>query len=119
MKIWKEKLDPSKHKDYMSTNSLGGDPVKAPKDNLIEAWVYFVKECGFTFQFISLEQIEECIDYFSTKTHPSTKEYNNGLEHYWQKWYERLPSGLTKNGKREKVLKTLTEAKEKIKNGKV
>ena len=83
MKIWKEKLDPSIHKDFMSYNSIGGQTLEAPKDNLIEAWVYFVTECNFTFQFMCIDKISECIEYVSKKIHPSTREDNDGVEHYW------------------------------------
>ena len=116
MKIWKEKTDPEKHRDYVATSHIGGMPVDRPKDNLIESWVYFVKEAGFTFQFVTLAQLETCIDYFSHKTHPSTKSFNNEHEHYWQRWFERLPPGLLK--KREKVLKTLLEARQTFKKEK-
>lgn len=117
MKIWKEKADPQKHKDYMSTSWVGGISIPKPKDNLIEKWVYFVKEGGFTFQFTSINQIEECIDYFSTKIHPSTRLNHDIYEHYWQTWHERLPHGITKKGKREKILKALIKAQDKFKRG--
>ncbi|MCP4213259.1 MAG: hypothetical protein GY765_01325 [bacterium] len=115
MKIWKEKLDPQKHKDYMSSYWIGGDDIKAPKDNLIDSWIFFVKECGFTFQFTSIAQLDECLNYFSQKVHASTRREHDGLEYDWQAWYERLPGGLIKNSKREKILKSLEAAKEKFK----
>lgn len=82
---WKEKLDPSKHRDFMrGYQDAGGLPLDAPPDNLLESWVYFVEVARFTFQFVSVDQICEALRYFEEGIHPSTKEYNNGLEHYWQ-----------------------------------
>lgn len=61
---------------------------------------------------MNLEQLDAAIEYFSKKVHQSTREYNNGLEHYWQRWYERLPNGLTGGTKRERILKALVRARE-------
>lgn len=88
----------------------GGLPIDAPWDNLLECWAYFVDVAGFTFQFVSVDQICEALRYFEAKTHPSTKEYNNGLEHYWQPWYCRLPPGIKAEAKRAKVVKALNAA---------
>ena len=110
MKIWKEKADPEKHIDSMSTSWVGGVSVEGARDNLIPKWVYFVKAEGFTFQFASIRQIEEAREYFSRQVHPSRREFGVELEHYWQKWYERLPKGLTKGSKRGGVLKAFDAA---------
>ena len=106
-KHWKEKADPNKHIDYMSTSHVGRIPY-FPKPG--SEWVYFVRVCGFEFQFVSLEQVQEAIRYFSKKIQPSTKAYNNGLEHYWQQWYERLPKGFQGGTKRKRILMALIEA---------
>ena len=110
MRIWKEKADPKRHADFMSTSHVGGFPLEAQRDNLLESWVYFVTVEGFTFQFVKIEQIKEAKAYFSQKTHKSTITPGIHLEHYWQNWYERLPKGLTKNSKRQKILKALEQA---------
>lgn len=108
---WKEKLDPSKHRDFMSGyQDAGGLSVDAPRDNLLESWVYFVNVGGFTFEFVAVDQIRDALRYFAEKTRPSTKEYNNGLEHYWQTWYCRLPPGLKAEAKRSKIVKALHAA---------
>lgn len=108
---WKEKLDPSKHRDFMrGYQDAGGLPLGAPRDNLLESWVYFVEAAGYTFQFVSVDQISEALRYFEDKTHPSTKEYNSGFEHYWQPWYCRLPPGIKSEAKRSKVVKALNAA---------
>ncbi len=108
---WKEKLDPNKHRDLMRGHQdAGGLPVDAPRDNLLQEWAYFVDVAGFTFQFVSTDQICEALRYFEVKIHPSTKEYNNGLEHYWQPWFCRLPPGIKSEAKRVKVVKALKAA---------
>jgi hypothetical protein len=109
MRFWKERLNPEKHRDYMSTTHVGGIEPALPHDNLIVRWVYFVNVCSFTFQFHSLEQIEACLLYFSKKTHPSTR-LPVELEHYWQRWYERLPMYLFEETKRQKVVKAIEKA---------
>ncbi len=81
------------------------------RNKIEQEWVCFVKECTFTFQFRPLDQRDEMINYFSVKTHPSTRKTHNGLEHYWQSWRERLPTGLVKEPKRLKILKALRKAK--------
>jgi hypothetical protein len=107
MRLWRERPNPSVHRDFMSSSHVGGLP---PRDNPLTGWVYFVEVCSFQFQFHSLEQIQECLDYFKQKVHPSTRKPHDGLEHYWQAWYERLPQWLFANSKRQKVVKALEKA---------
>ena len=106
-RFWKEKLDPAKHRDWMKTAHVGGFPVESAFDNLNERWVYFVHVCSFTFQFQSLQQIEECLAYFSQKVHPSSMVPNVMLEHEWQSWDQRLPHWLFEEPKRKCVIKAL------------
>jgi len=36
---WKEKLDPSKHRDFMrGYQDAGGIPLDGPRDNLLQSW---------------------------------------------------------------------------------
>lgn len=108
---WKEKLDPRKHRDFMrGYQDAGGLPIDAPRDNLLDFWAYFVDVAGFTFQFVSVDQIHEALCYFEAKVHPNTKENNNGLEHYWQPWFCRLPPGIKSEAKRIKIVKALNAA---------
>ncbi|MEX0653296.1 MAG: hypothetical protein WD534_10225 [Phycisphaeraceae bacterium] len=107
---WRERCDPDRHVDYMSTVHLGGFPRKAAADPLIERWAYFVEVASFTFEFQSLEQIETCLAFFREKLHPSSRLPNVRLEHYWQRWYERLPSRLFKQSQRQKVIAALERA---------
>ena len=55
-------------------------------------------------------QIQECRDYFGTKLHPARRTPGVFLEHYWQRWFERLPPGLLTDSKRLRVLKALDKA---------
>lgn len=109
-RYWTEPLDPGKHLDRMQTCHVGGIGPKEPADTLIDRWVYFVEVCGFTFEFHSLAQIEECLQFFSQKTHPSSRRPAVTLEHYWQAWWERLPQWLFEEPKRQKVVKALQQA---------
>lgn len=107
--VWREIADPKKHHDYMSTRNEGGVPVEASRDNLIEKWVYFANVCNFTFQFVGIEQVQECKEYFTQSIHPSTREEGHDLEHYWHPWYSKLPKGITKEPKRQRVIKALDQ----------
>ncbi|MHA7135446.1 hypothetical protein [Oerskovia turbata] len=83
----------------------GGLPVIGPPP----AWVYLVRECGVTLQFVSTEQVHEARDYFLSRP-ASTRRYNNGLEHYWHFWWERLPAGLVGSSKRRRMAAALERA---------
>jgi hypothetical protein len=105
---WIEPLDPERHRDFMSSSWVGGIPADADRSGSTD--VYFVAVAGFTFQFASLDQLRECLDWFRIKIHPSSRESGHELEHYWQRWHERLPRGITKESKRPKVVKALENA---------
>lgn len=107
-KIWREIADPTKHRDFMNNQVEGGIPIEKSRDNLIKKWVYFANFDGFIFQFNGLDQVRQCKAYFEQKTHPSTLKTNhNPHEHYWHKWYSKLPKGMTKNKNRVEVIKLL------------
>ena len=108
IKIWRETADPNKHSDFMSTSNEGGIPIKKSRDNLIPKWVYLATVDNFTFQFANLDQIKAAKVYFEKKVHPSTRNKRHPpYEHYWHPWYCKLPKGITKKSKRQKVLKAL------------
>jgi hypothetical protein len=94
----------------MSTCHIGGMPIEPPKDRLIEQRVFFVNAAGFTFQFASLEQLRAALTYFEQRVHPSSREPDVTLEHYWQRWFERLPQWLTEEPRRVRVLSALSRA---------
>lgn len=109
-KHWKEPLDPERHVDHM-VSSVGGSPAEAPRDNLIECWVYFVRVCGFTFEFVSVDQIRECLRHFSLKIHPSGRSAEPPPGVHWNHpWHERLPMTLYEERRRVKVEKALRNA---------
>jgi hypothetical protein len=108
-KVWREIADPNIHSDFMSTFNEGGVPIEKSRDNLIQKWIYLANVCNFTFQFSSIQQVKECVVYFEKKTHPRTIGDHPPYEHYWQPWYCKLPKGITKGAKREKVLKALNQ----------
>ncbi|MCW8879960.1 MAG: hypothetical protein OQK04_18130 [Kangiellaceae bacterium] len=112
-KVWREEADPKKHADFMSNCMEGGMPISKSRDNLIPKWVYLADVCNFTFQFASLKQVKECIEYFEKKVHPGTIGEHPPYEHYWQQWYCKLPKGINRGNKREKVLKALNQILDK------
>ncbi len=109
-KHWKEALDPERHRDFMSCSAIQGRPRDAPRDNLVQEWAYFVQVNSFTFEFASLGQLEECLAYCRKKVHESTRRPGIALEHYWQRWFERLPRGLLAGTKRERVVHAFERA---------
>jgi hypothetical protein len=125
-KIWKEiyggKYDkagrfPSRPQNYMP--KIGEAPPF-----YIPAEVWFVKVSGFTFIFHNLDQLVACLDYYSSKTHPSSIISKDNLaadlgpnwreERGWglPRWFERLPMFLLEPSKRKRVVAALTQARE-------
>jgi hypothetical protein len=83
-----------------------------------------VRVCSFTFYFISVEQLKAYLDYFSRKTHPSSRLRMPARADTWihweaQRWYERLPMYLFEEPKRQKVEKALTKALDLSQSGKL
>ena len=109
-RMWTEPFDCERHVDYMQTTHVGGVVPQPPLDRLIERLVYFVEVCGFTFQFHSVEQLEQALDHFKQKTHPTSAQPGIALEHYWQRWFERLPQRLYEESKRRRVVEALSRA---------
>ena len=117
-KHWKERFDPAKHRDFMTgRQDAGGRPRPAKRDPLIEEWAYFVRVNGFTFEFASVDQVREALAYCREKVHPARREPDVWLEHYWQRWFERLPKGLLKGAKRGEVVAALERAVEEFERG--
>ena len=106
-KIWREQLDPKRHRNFMAGAQDGGWPID-PRAS--DGWVYFVRECSFTFQFASVAQVQECRNYFAAKLHPARLTPGVTLEHYWHRWFDRLPPGLLAESKRSRILKALERA---------
>jgi hypothetical protein len=107
---WSEPLDPERHRDFMSTCHIGGMPIEPPRDRLIEQRVFFVEAAGFTFQFASLEQLRATLGYFEQRIRASSRRPDVTLEHYWQRWFERLPQWLSEEPRRVRVASALSRA---------
>jgi hypothetical protein len=108
---WKERLDPAKHKDFMSGNQdAGGAPIPAGPDPIIPRWIFFVRVHGFTFSFTGLDQLAVARDFFSGKLRASDRGGNPPHEHFWQQWSKRLPASILKGNRRLDVVKALDQA---------
>src|SRR5580658_7725835 len=92
--------------------------------SLIPRHAIVVYVASFKFDFGNLEQLKACIDYYSHKTHSTSripaKDLAADLGEGWRelrgwdipRWFERLPMYLMEEPKRKKVLKALHEALE-------
>ena len=104
--IWKEQLDWSRHQ-----NKMDASVNYHQKINFVPKWVFFVRVCSFTFEFHTINQIRECLAYYSQKIHPSSRVDFGAADHWeFQRWFERLPMYLMEEPKRQKVVKALTSA---------
>jgi hypothetical protein len=109
-KHWSEPLDPKRHLNFSST-TIGGSLVHTDAQSRLRGErASFVRAAGFTFQFASLDQVRDCLAWFKEPIHPSSARAIDTGEHYWQRWYERLPKGLTRNSKRQKIVAALEAA---------
>ena len=94
---------------------------------------YVVDVCQFTFRFRSLDDIQQALEFYRQKLHPTSRlptpewaatearqdptRYRRliarliGAHHYeYQRWYERVPLRLQKESKRQRVVKALERA---------
>ena len=118
--IWTEIFDPKRHSDKMRDASLVPG-VPREQYNLAPTLqrypVYFVRVCGFTFEFHDLTQLEICLEFFSRKVRPSSmiKFSEADRRIHWlhwvcQRWFERLPMQLLEERRRVRILPALREA---------
>jgi hypothetical protein len=84
--------------------------------------VYFVRVCGFTFEFHSIEQIAVCLRFFSQKVRPSSMIRFSQADRqiqwlHWaaQRWFERLPMQLLEERRRVRIVPALRQALAKFK----
>jgi hypothetical protein len=106
MRIWKDKYEAwaSRNFDGMSYRQCLHS-ANQPED------VLFVRVCSFTFAFMSVEEVQEYLDYYSKKIHPSSARPalpKSGWEYQTQ--FERLPFYLREEPKRQQVVKALSRA---------
>ena len=122
-KNWKEEIPRIEYEarqdfpysNHMDTFLCGGwNPPRPTRSKLIPQWVYYVRVCGFTFEFYSVADIRTCREHFARKVEPSSARPHDGLEHYWQSWWERLPLWIKAESKRTKVVKALDQAIEEF-----
>jgi hypothetical protein len=84
---------------------------------LIRTWAYFVAVSGFEFQFVTLDQLRECLTYYEQCLLPTSREPDmarNPEKGEWQSWQERLPLYLREEPKRLKVVAALSRALEEF-----
>jgi hypothetical protein len=112
--IWKEPYESVKHHvvpiEYWGN---ADDHLRAP--SLIPKDVVVVHVASFTFQFMSVQQLRDCLSFFEQKIHPSSRrpmpaETLAGIHGKAQRWFERLPIHLLEEPKRRKVVEALSRA---------
>src|SRR5262245_10912753 len=95
---WKEPYDCNRNKNKMWGE--GAQPYVSRDEKLDPHCVYFVRTCGFEFEFHSLGQLQVCLDHFSRKIQPTSRIPESQLPNYGgdhsevQRWFERLPMKL-------------------------
>ncbi len=112
-RIWKERDDlPLSKKDRLRSRL---------QPDLDLGWLYFVEVCGFVFRFRKLEEIQEYIDHYTLKIHPSSRTSDKvpfldagrySIGDHWERQtkFDELPLHLQGEGKRQKVVEALREA---------
>lgn len=109
--FWKEPTDEFAGPMHHVDTAEEADAIQEARDR---EWRYFVRVCGFTFQFDSLPEIGIALDWFARKTHPSSqiRKWPGGCVDRWdsEPWYDRLPQDLMSNQKRPRVAKALQRA---------
>ena len=118
--IWTEVYDPKKHADKMyDASHIPAVPRERYwRDPTLQRYpVYFVRVCGFTFEFHSLEQLEVCLKFFSQKSRPSSRIAFSAADKqihwlHWvaQRWFERLPMYLLEERRRVRIVTALKKA---------
>ena len=102
----------------------------ANENALIPSWNYYVEVCGFTFYFRALAEVEEYLNYYQQKIHPSSADgaeqekrfyvktatggyfnWSNRGDHWErQSRFDELPFYLREEPKRLQVVKALERA---------
>jgi hypothetical protein len=118
--IWKETLAPKRKGDLPPhvADKMWAFPLPPtlPTTTLLPKEVWYVRVCSFTFVLHTLEQLQACLDYYGSKTHPSSRIPSEELHNYGgdsgecQRWFDRLPMYLLEEPKRRKVVAALQAA---------
>ena len=115
-RIWTEAYRSGKHAAPWEYWGSVDDHLRTP--SLIPKNVLLVSVASFTFQFFTEQQLRDCLEYFSRKTHPSSRVAIGSADHWEaQRWFERLPMYLLEAPKRLKVISALSEALRLIEHG--
>lgn len=107
---WREEYDSHRHRNRMW--GPGTEVHESPDPHIVPQWVYFVRVCGFTFEFFSTRQLQTCLRFFEERVHPSSRLPSDGSCDHWetQRWFEKLPLRLSEESKRTRVVKALQQA---------
>jgi hypothetical protein len=101
------------------------NPTLMPQQDIM------VRVASFTFRFVSIEHLRDCLAYFEQKTHPTSrvpaKQLADELGKDWraqrsweiERWFERLPMYLLEEPKRKKVVQALAKALQLEETGKL
>jgi hypothetical protein len=107
--IWTERFRPGHHAVPFEYRGSADKHWRA--SGLIPKHVLLVKVVSFTFQFVTVRQLRDCIAYFASKIHPSSRLSIGAADHWEvQRWFECLPMYLLEESKRKKVVKALNQA---------
>jgi hypothetical protein len=108
VKFWKERFDLSRHKDQMDS-LVHVQYATDPHASIRTHWIYFAEIAGFTFEFMSLDQVRECLAHFEQRLHPSSR-LDIGSADSWevQRWYERIPGHLQSDRDRSDIVRVLS-----------
>jgi hypothetical protein len=112
-RAWREPYDGRRHRDKMG--DLGRDAFVVARssagDSLRPRWTYFVAVAGFTFQFLSLQQVRACLRFYRNNNPGPSRMPIGGADHWEvQAWHERLPARLRHHSKRAQVARALQDA---------
>jgi hypothetical protein len=93
--------------------------------------VILVRVASFTFRFTTAKQLQDCIEYYERKIHPSSRISAKAIAadigpdwrdlRSWEveRWFERLPMYLLEEPKRQKVLNALHKTAALLEAGKL
>jgi hypothetical protein len=130
-RIWKEphRAEGMNWARYETREKRREQAAKSP--GLIPLQDVMVRVASFTFRFVSVEHLRDCLAYFQQKTHPTSriaaKKLASQLGEDWrsqrswevERWFERLPMYLLEEPKREKVVQALAKALQLEESGKL
>jgi len=101
------------------------NPTLLPRQDIM------IRVASFTFRFVSIEHLRDCLAYFQQKTHATSrvpaKQLAADLGEDWrawrswevERWFERLPMYLLEEPKRQKVVQALSKALQLEESGKL